>query len=248
MKINNIIQIKNNQYKIEVEKGEPFLLFDETILKYNLMIGKLFTTDEITIIKEYNESMNSYYNMIKKINVKKRTEKEIKSLLLKDSLKNKYIDIIINKLKKSNYINDDLYIDSFINEQINLTLNGPYKIKKMLLDLGLSLENVELKLNSIDEEIWKNKINKIILKKSKSNRKYSSYELKRRIGEYLKINGYPSNFYNINIVVDVNDEDMYIKEYNKLEKKYSKKITDETLLKKKIDYELYKKGYKKNEI
>ena len=93
--------------------------------------------------------------------------------LLKKKVKRK-INETINKLEKLNLLNSKSYIQAFVNDKINLSSDGPYKIKKSLLEFDFNEEDIDNYLNTIDENIWLEKLKKIANKK-KSIMKSKSY-------------------------------------------------------------------------
>ena len=93
-----------------------------------------------------------------------------------------YTDLtVIDRLKKEGYLSDDLFLKSFINDQINLKISGPIKITNDLVKLGIAKNKVDDYLKTIDNNIWLEKINKYLNKKIKSNRRYSINKLKQKI-------------------------------------------------------------------
>ena len=102
---------------------------------------------------------------------------------------------------------------------------------------------------SIDESIWKEKIEKIINKKIKANKNLSRNNLILKLKSYLISLGYESSMVveMLNLVdFEENNsiiEKEYQKEYKKLNKKYNGKK-----LENKIKFNLYKKGFSLNDI
>ncbi len=248
MIIKSIIQIKNNEYKIIVEKGDPFLLFDETIIEYKLLVGTKLSDEVYDEIINYNKLMKEYFILVRKIKQKLKTKKEITTYLYSKEYKYKDIQIIINKLIKVNLLDENNYIEAYINDSINLTLKGPLKITSELVLKGLNQNDITNYLNDINESIWTSKIEKIILKKSKSYNKYSYKEKNKKIKVYLKTLGYPDYLININYNLDNNDNDIISKDIDKLIKKYKNKNLSEKELFFKIKIALYRKGYSESDI
>ena len=121
------------------------------------------------------------------------------------------------------YLNDEVYIKSFINDKINLSNIGPYKIKLELMS-DFKEEKIEEELSKISEEIWIEKIKKIISKKEKLNNKLSAVALKKKIKNDLINLGYDIKLIDSYLVI--NEEDDYeiikkefIKQYMKHKKK-----------------------------
>lgn len=241
LKIKKYIKLKNNKYKIILENNETIILYEDVILNFNLLLKK--EIEDLEEIKEYNNKYALYDKTIIFINKKIRTVKEIESFLNKYTNNQEDINNIINKLKNNNYINDNLYIKSYINDKFNLTLDGPIKIKNNLLKLGFNSLEIDEYLNNIfTKEIISNRINKYINKQLKSNNK-SLYIFKNKVLIYLINLGYKKEDILINLNnISFDEKDFKEKEIDKLKRKYSKKYSGNELdliIKKK----LYEKGY-----
>lgn len=223
MKINKFKKIKSSLYEVWID-SEKYKLYDEIILKYNLLITKEIDHKLFDKIIEENEKYACYESALKYLDIKLRTKSEIKNYLEKKEYNSNLIEETINKLDNNNFFNSKLYLTSFVNDQINLTNNGPYKIFNNLIRLGFN-ENEINNFLDFDDKIWSIKITKYIQKKINTNRKLSNFELKRKISNDLINLGYKIELVNSlleNIKVD--DQDLFNKladkVYSKLEKKY----------------------------
>lgn len=248
MKIEKFIKDKGNKYKIVVDNDLKICLYDDVIVKYNLLVNKEMNENKFKEITKYNDELDSYYKAIKYINRKMRSKKEIIKYLEKDFDPN-VINKTINKLEIDGYLHEDIYIKAYINDQVNLTLNGPYKIKKELLKLDLNETKVDKEVNSINEDVWLNKINKIVNKKIKSNHNYSEKKLKEKINYDLCNLGYHKDMIMdilSNIEITTN-QDLILKEGRKIYQKLSLKYQDEKL-KYYFQSKMYAKGFSKEEI
>ena len=128
MKIEKYVKDKNNKYKVYID-NEGYVLYDDIIAKYQLLFKSDIDKEELDNIIKDNTELSSYYQAIKYITKKLRSEKEIDDYLIKYGV-NKDIRIkTINKLKENKFINDSIFLKAYINDQINLTNNGPVKIK-----------------------------------------------------------------------------------------------------------------------
>ncbi len=246
MRIIKYQKLKSNKYKVVLENDDTITLYDNIILDNNLLLTK--EIDNIDDILKQNDYYDAYYLSIKYISRKQRTKKEIHSYL-----NNKFdIDIIndtIEKLDKEGYLNDDIYIKSFINDQINLTNNGYYKILRELKNKGLNEDKIISYLDSIDKDVWIEKAKKIIEKSIKTNGKYSSKHLKEKLLYDLNNKGYDNNdILDLVNKIDVKDDLSILQKnyntlYNKLSRKYSGKELELQLLNK-----LMTKGFNYNDI
>ncbi len=245
MKINSYKKKKSSIYEIELDNKEKYLLYDDIILKYELLVKKEINEKELKNILNENNNYESYHVALKFLNTKLRTEKEIRKKLKDYSSSN--INWTIDRLKKEGYINNSLYIKSYVNDEINLKLVGPKKILFDLNKLGFKDEEVLTYLNSIPKEVWNNKINKYIKKKIETNHNLSSLFLKQKITQDLINKGfYKEDILSIMDNYNISDDDsIYQKEYNKVKNKLSRKYSGEEL-EYRIKISLLKKGFKKN--
>jgi regulatory protein len=244
-KIINYKNKKSNLYEITFDNNEKITLFDDVILKYELLLKKELDDKLLKSIIDDNNNLESYYKALKYLNVRLRTEKEIRKKL-KDYSKTS-VDYTINRLKKEGYLNDNLYIKSYINDEVNLKIVGQNKILFDLKKAGFKKEDINNYLNTIDNAIWLNKIDKYIQKSIAINHNLSAYLLTQKIIKDLMTKG----FYKEDIIsiIDkydiVDDNSIYEKEYNKIKNKLSRKYSGEEL-EYRIKINLIKKGFKKS--
>ena len=234
---------QNNLYEITLSNNEVYSLYDDVILKYELLLKKEITPLELQEILEENKLQEGYFIALKYLNTKLRTEKEIRKKLIEYNTKVQ--NYVINRLKNEGYLNDLLYIKSYINDEINFKLIGPNKIIFDLKKIGFNIEDINNYLNNIDNNIWINKINKYIVKKINSNHNLSGIMLKQKIlNELINKGFYKEDINNCleNFEFDDNSS-IKEKEYNKLKNKLSKKY-DKEELEYQIKIRLLKKGFK----
>lgn len=225
MKIIKYEHIKNNQYKLYLDSKETIILYDEVILNNNLLIKK--DIDDIESIIKDNSFYECYYNGIKYLNKKMRTKKELRNYLCKN-YETDIVNNVVNKIDVEGYLNDDVYASSYVNDQINLSNKGYFKILRELSNLEISEDISKKYLDKIDKDIWLSRINKLIDKKIKVNKKNSVVKLKDKITYDLVNLGYDKEFI-IKALSnkELDDSDALRKEfnlvYNKLCKKYNGK-------------------------
>lgn len=243
MKIISYKKIKQNKYEVTLSNNESVLLYDDIILKYELLTKKKIADEELKEIILDNSKYEIYYAMLKDISKKLRTEKELRNKF-KDYDK-EAVDYSINKLKTEKYINNELYIRAYINDAINLKLIGPLKIRNNLSNLGYNIDEINHYLLTIEDNVWQDKINKIIKKEINGNHTYSGNVLKMRIQNKISNLGFELNMITklLNDYDFILSEEEYLKEKEKALKKYSKKYSG-FLLEQKVNNYLYQKGLK----
>lgn len=240
MKINKFKKVGKSKYKIIFDNTD-ITLYEDVILKYNLLIKNEVDIDIIDKIIKENEHYDAFYSALNYIEIKMRNKKEINSYLKKKEFTDEIIRKTIDKLEKLNLLNTKSYIQAFINDKINLSNDGPYKIKKTLLEYDFNEEDINNYLDTIDENIWYEKLQKIVNKK-KSVMKSKSY--------YMFITKIKNDLYNLGYDKYMIDEILSNVEYNSnalekdIEKSNKKFKGDKTKI---IKY-LLRKGYNYEEV
>lgn len=242
MKILKYKKTSRGRYKVTLDSDE-IILYEDVIIKNDFLLRK--NVDTFLLDKVLNENIlyEAYDLALGYIETRLRTEKEIIKYLEKKGYNTNTISDVLNRLKSNNLINEVKYVEAYTNDKINLSSYGPFKIKRDLSDLGISIEVIENYLNTIDDEVWSNKLDKIIDKKVKSMKNKSLYMIKNKLRADLTILGFDKDMINLKLnTLDKNDEDSLKKEMEKAYNKYSKKYEGDAL-KMQIKNHLYKKGF-----
>ena len=190
MRIEKYELTKKNIYNVYLSNGE--------VLELN---GKVITDNELLIKKDID---NELYDKLKRDNTicilvdtsVKYIDRRLRSINeLRDYLKNKeedtiIIEEVIDKLIDSKYLDDDRFTKAFIKDKLNFTNWGDYKIKNELKRLGVNEEIIYNNISNIDDNIYYERINKIIDKDISTHKKYSGIKLKNKIYNHLLTLGY----------------------------------------------------------
>ena len=190
MRIEKYELTKKNIYNVYLSNGE--------VLELN---GKVITDNELLIKKDID---NELYDKLKRDNTicmlmdtsVKYIDRRLRSINeLRDYLKNKeedtiIIEEVIDKLIDYKYLDDDRFTKAFIKDKLNFTNWGDYKIKNELKRLGVNEEVIYNNISNIDDNIYYERINKIIDKDINTNKKYSGIKLKNKIYNHLLTLGY----------------------------------------------------------
>jgi len=241
MKIKKYIKISKNKYQVILEDDTTLVLYEDIILKFELLLAK--EIKDLKTIQEENQKYELYDKVLLYISKKLRSELEIRKYLSKYTTNKEDIDNIIDRLYKNNLLNNKLYLKSYINDKINLTLEGPIKIKNDLINLGFNEFEIDMELVIFDEYLIKEKINKYLSKQLKSNKK-SLYVFKNKMLVNLCNLGYSrEDILKYLNNISFSDDNLKEKEIEKLRKKYEKKYSGYEL-EKIIKRKLYEKGYR----
>lgn len=240
MQINKFKKVGKGKYKVFFD-NEELTLYEDIILKYDLLIKKDIDVYLLDKIINENNFYDAYYISLNYIEIKMRNKKEIKKYLESKGFEKEYIDYAINKLENQKLLNEKQYVEAFINDKISLSLDGPYKIKKQLLDFDIEEDTIDNYLFNIDGNIWKEKINKIINKKM-SLMKNKSY--------YMFINKLKNDLYNLGYDNEMIDNKLELINYESdaIDKDITKSIKKFKNDKNKIISSLMRKGYSYEEI
>lgn len=230
-------------YKVELEDGRVLSLYEEVILKFELLLKKEVLEEDFEEIEKFNQECDVYYVALNNIKSRFKSVYDVREFLMKKEYPVEMIDMAIEKLLKQGYLNDRSFTKSYINNQIITTTKGPNKIKKELLGHRVDEVIIDEELVVFDDDSQIEKIEKIANRLYKSNHTRGGSVLKRKISNDLVMAGYDQ--YLISRVIDKldfsNNQDIVKKEYDKLYKRLSKKYSGKEL-EYKIKEKLYQKG------
>lgn len=249
--MNKILQFKKskgNTYQVVLDT-KTIILYDDIITKYELIRKKQISDDTLETILKENQVKSSYYKALNYLDKRVRSEKEIRQYLKKQGYLEPEIESTIKSLKDKKYLNEMRYIELYVGDSIRLKLDGPEKIKKKLIDLGISQEKITSYLKDMDITIWQEKIQKLISKKSRVTHSEAGVIWRKKLEIYLNQNGYSKEYYQelLDRIVFEEDKESLEKEMKKWLKKYSSKWSGEEL-NFKVKQKLFQKGYQKESI
>lgn len=245
MQIIKYKKLKSNQYSLVLSNGKTLKTYEEIILKYSLLLNKNLDAATINNVIKDNEEYDVYYTALNLLNRRAKTKKEIRDYLIRKEYNVDYIDKAITKLVNQNYLNDERYANSYLNEQIVTTKHGPKKVSVGLLNKGVDKDIVNKVMENYTIDIQQEKVERIINTMLKSNKTKGPMLVKNKIITKLKLEGFDNSL----ITKEVSklnlktDQESYKKEYDKLHNKYKDKYSG-TQLEYFIKNKLYQKGFK----
>lgn len=232
----------NGKYKIIIDNNE-FTIYEDIILKYSILGKDTITKKELDECLKDNDFYEAYYKSVNYIKKRLRSKKEIRKYLTKD-YSDKTITNVIEKLTKEGYLDENIFTDAYIMDQINLKVSGPIKIENELIKLGISKDIIEKHLQIFTKDEQYQKIRKIIKKEINLNKNKSEVMLKNKLLKSLIDKG----FFKEDILscieeYDFDDSKIYEVEYKKAYDKLSKKYSGKEL-EYKIKEKMYQKGFR----
>lgn len=243
MKILKYKKTTKGKYKISLEDGRELLLYEDVILKFELLLKKEILEKDLMDIELFNQECEVYYVALESIKHRFKSICDSRKFLINKNYPIDMIDKAIIKLEQQGYLNDRLYAKSYINNQIVTTNNGPYKIRRALSDAKVDDCIVEEELKVFDGKSQIEKIKKVAGRLYNSNKNKGGNVLKKKI-----VNDLINLGYDLSIIEEAitdfdfsNNRDIAKKEYDKLYIKLSRKYNGKEL-EYKIKEKLYQKG------
>ena len=182
--------LKKNYYNIYLSKGEVITLSDKVITDNELLLKKEIDKELYDKLL-YDNKIYEYMEIgIKYISVRLRSIKEIRDYLIKKGASESESDKATNELIRLGYLDDNTFAKAFIKDKLNFTNMGDYKLKKELERLGIDNSIIEENLNNIENNIYEERMKKIIEKDIRTNKKYNGIKLKNKIYNHLLSQGY----------------------------------------------------------
>ena len=240
MKIIKYKKLQNGKYEIELDNNEKIKIYEDVILKENLLWKK--EIDNLDDLLKKNNDYEIEDIAMKRLSHHVESVNGMKNYLKKKGYEDEIITKVINKLTEKNYLNDNYYAKCYVLEHINLTNDGPLKIKKHLDELEINYNDYSEYLN-IDNNIWYERIKKYLDKQQKVNKK-SIYIFKNKMLINLINLGYEKEMINecLNNISISNQNELKEKEKEKIRIKLSRKYSGDEL-ERKIKEKLYQKGF-----
>lgn len=241
MKVNKYKKLRNGKYQVTIGDIDV-ILYDDIIIKHQLLLKQEITKSELDLIKKDNDFYSNYLLAVNYIKKKLRSREEVRKYLIKQEVSSTDTNKIIDLLEKNKVIDNTIFCEAYLHDKMSYSSDGPLKIRNDLEKLKIEENIINKKMTEYTTEIEREKIQKYINKKLKNNKK-SLYELKNSILNYLVSNGYHRE-----LVVDaleslkIDESLIYEKEYQKLYNKLSKKY-DGKELEYRIKQKLYQKGF-----
>lgn len=169
MKITSILaQKKNcNRYDIYIDYKYAFSADFDEVIKYGLKEDIYFSEEEFKTIISEIQYKNALNTALRFLNVKSRTENEVRKKLSRNDYDNYVIDRVILRLKELGYLDDYHYTKLYIEDRMNLKPLGKKKLSIELKNKGVDPDIIE---KVIDESSYDDLDTAIQLVKKRINR------------------------------------------------------------------------------
>ena len=218
VKVEKVIA-KGKKYQVFIDINDEEYKFSENQIVTNRIIkGAIFT------IEDWNEIVNSqntsllFDQMLHFIDYKLRTKKEVIEKLISKKAEQKDIDIVIERLEKINYIDDERYVSLFVQDAIR-DLKGPSYIKFTLEQKGIENILIIRELEKVDDLVFEENANVLATRYQKTINNHPANKQKELIMQKLARNGFSYDVMNKvirNLSFKEDDLDKLKEEYVKI--------------------------------
>lgn len=193
-------QRKKERFNIFLDGSFAFSVSNYSLLENKLAVGKLLDNEKINLILAKEQIANLTDLAVKFLSIRPRSEKEVKVYLIKkiaqkneirfnEAQKSPLTSLVIAKLKRYRYINDEDFAGWLINSR--LKSNNPRSIRVIKTEIkakGIGEEIIEKVTRSTPDEVELAK--KALSKKTERWKNLSLIEFKKKAYSYLISRGF----------------------------------------------------------
>lgn len=247
IKIISLSQAKaKGKYEV-VTSGETYKWHEDTIIKFLVLKDKLFTTNEIELIVNYDYEVDAFSKALKYISFQQRSTNEVIENLKKSNYNQAIITRTIEKLTELKFLDDERFAENTLNYCIN-TKKGPFVLERKLKEKKVNEQIIKTILQEYTYDIQKDVIAEIVRKQS-SNAKLPIKKQQANLYSKIIRDGFNQELatYAIGQVKFVDEsDDALIEQILKLKRKYNE--LDKKTQKNKILSSLMQKGFEYSKI
>lgn len=161
-----ILKIKKDgpRYLICLSNDETLALKEAVFVRHNLYKGKEVDEKDVAAILFDSARQEGIDLALKKLRNRK-TEQEIRTLLLSEELCGEVIDEVVNYLIDYGFLDDEAYALLYCRDKRNINGYGPVKIAYALRRKGIDDDTIGRALEEYTTELEKDMIQSIVEKK-----------------------------------------------------------------------------------
>ncbi|WP_125714767.1 recombination regulator RecX [Companilactobacillus kedongensis] len=239
-------QKRKGRYNVFLDGSYAFPVSETTLVEFRLMKDEELTDSQINEIKNRENINKAYGDAANYLSYQLRTKKEMRDYLYKKEYDYPTIEAVFKKLIDLHYLDDEAYAKSFINTQLNTTVNGPKIIEQKMVQKGVPSLIIQDKMAQVDEDILLENASKFAEKQARKQRRASFQQQMTKVKQSLYQKGYSGDI--INEAIDnldlEKDDDTELDNLRKMVNKVSHRYDNRSKL---ITY-LMGKGYRYDAI
>ncbi len=143
---------RKDRFNIYVDGEYSFPVSEAVLLKTGLHKGMALTKERQEEIERENNAYLAYTIAVDYLSYGLRSEKEVRTKLRDNEIEPRFIGEAIERLRDQQYINDQIYGESYTRTAANINRKGPRVIAQDLKMKGLSEEQIQISLEQYPEE------------------------------------------------------------------------------------------------
>ncbi|MDE5977534.1 MAG: RecX family transcriptional regulator [Turicibacter sp.] len=254
-KVLTLTHLKGQEYEVSIQTPSHQVILlpvhEELVLKFRLVIGKELDEEQIIELNQKLDLGRAYQYALNLLSKKSYTTVQIYEKLEVKAYEAGIIQEVLKRLVNVGLLNDEQYVQSYIQQQMVMGKKGPHKIKQELHQKGISDRLIAQYLSIYEEEAQLEHATKLANQVLRTNKRYGPYLIKQKVSQHLTAKGFSRSVIdqalsNLSIEKDERDNPILIKEIQKLIRRhralseYDKKI--------KVIQSLVRKGFSYDDI
>lgn len=245
MKITKI-EKKKRLYLLELDETERLYITEDTIVRFMLTKGMAVSEQELNDIRQFSQFSYGKNLALYFISFKQRTEKEVRDYLYKHEIEASIIPQVLDNLKDDNWINDQQFIISTVEQNFSSGDKGAFVIKQKLMQKGISSATIDGVLADYDFTEVAERVAQKLLRKYDGKLAFKA--LKDKLSQSLTNKGF--SYSEAKLAIDsldlekneATEEELIYQELDKQYRKYSRKYEGYDL-RQRLTQALARKGY-----
>lgn len=133
--MNTIIRINKGKgpfYEVATSEGETLRVSEDLLVRFRLLKGKELSEEELKEIKKSAGFDLGLQQAMNYISYQLRSEMEVRTYLKDKEIEKQDRDLVVERLKELNLIDDKNYGESYIRTQVRMSDKGPVVISQQL--------------------------------------------------------------------------------------------------------------------
>ncbi|KPG69918.1 recombination regulator RecX [Enterococcus sp. RIT-PI-f] len=140
-------------YEVETSEGEILRVSEDLLVRFRLLKGKELTKEEIKEIKKSAGFDLGLQQAMNYISYQLRSEMDVRIYLKDKEIDSHDRQLVIDRLKDLNLIDDKIYGESYVRTQIRISDKGPIVVGQQLKKKGLKETVIQEVLPLYTEEL-----------------------------------------------------------------------------------------------
>jgi len=197
--ITKIERQKKNKQRYSLYSEENFIvgISEESLLEFNIHSGLDLSEKLLQKIEQKEKYLAIREQAWRFLARRMHSRKELRDKLAAKRYDQDDIDKIIHELENKKYLNDSMFAQQLISDEINLKKSGPILVKNKLLKKGVDIDIVSSLLDELyDDQIQYQNCQYFARKKIDSLKNSDNHSQKSKLGNYLIQKGFSWNMIN----------------------------------------------------